>query len=96
MAKVNGLKACLVLPSWAKLLKFTNFFAGAANRTMKFWDLETFEMIGYDRCEVSKLCESFLFFLKGNNYIDLCHNLWLHMYQFSLFHKISRHVLYYY
>lgn len=41
------------------LLKFTNCFAGSADRTVKFWDLETFELIGSARREVSKLSESF-------------------------------------
>ena len=65
------------------LLKFTNCFAGSADRTVKFWDLETFELIGSARPEVSKLSESFLLCLKGNNYIDLCHNLCLRICLFS-------------
>jgi len=39
------------------LLKFTNCFAGSADRTVKFWDLETFELIGSARREVSRLSE---------------------------------------
>jgi len=39
------------------LLKFTNYFTGSADRTVKFWDLETFELIGSARREVSKLSE---------------------------------------
>lgn len=30
-------------------------FPGSADRTVKFWDLETFELIGSTRAEVSEL-----------------------------------------
>lgn len=63
MAKVNGLKACLVLPSWAKLLKFTNCFAGAANRTMKFWDWKPLKWL--DMIDVRYL-----------NFVNLSYSSW--------------------
>lgn len=35
-----------------QLFKFSNGFAGSADRTVKFWDLESFELIGSARREV--------------------------------------------
>jgi len=40
-----------------KLTESHILFTGSADRTVKFWDLETFELIGSARREVSKVSE---------------------------------------
>ncbi|KAI9094740.1 hypothetical protein K1719_026546 [Acacia pycnantha] len=35
---------------------FSRFLKSSADRTVKFWDLETFELIGSARCEATGVC----------------------------------------
>lgn len=51
------------------------FFSGSADRTVKFWDLETFELIGSTRPEVS---EVFVLELKvACRLLSLSHYFWI-------------------
>lgn len=46
-------------------------FAGSADKTVKFWDLESFEMIGSARCEVFNVSDFYVLLLRRTSSLQL-------------------------